>query len=361
MSNSIGKNVILTLFGESHGPFIGAVLDGLTSGIKVDESFIKNQLSKRRPIGNIDTLRVENDNFQIISGVYNGYTTGAPICIIIPNENVNSNDYSKNYGIARPSHVDYVSYMKYHGYEDYRGGGHFSGRLTTPIVALGSICIQALLSKNIKIGTHILECGSVLDQNFQEFEKEIDLINLKNIPVIKNIETDLENEITKVKNNNDSIGGVIQSAIINLPVGLGEPWFDSFEGVISNALFSIGGIKGVEFGSGFNYKNLVGSSANDEFSLDNDKVITITNHNGGINGGITNGMPVVFNAVVKPTPSIGKEQNTINFIENELTTLKINGRHDPAIIRRICIVVTSLVAIVTCDMLITKFGIDYFQ
>lgn len=361
MKNSIGKSLIFTLFGESHGSHIGAVLDGIAPGIKVDEQFIQSQLAKRRPNGKTDTTRIETDAFQIISGVFNGYTTGAPLCIIIPNQNVNSNDYEKNLGVARPSHADYVSHIKYHGFEDYRGGGHFSGRLTTPIVAMGAICLKALEKLEISIGTHILKCGKVIDQNFENVEEEIKSINQKDIPVIKNIEEELENEIIRAKMNNDSIGGMIQTAITNLPVGLGEPWFESFEGVIANALFSIGGIKGVEFGSGFDFANMLGSSANDSFRYQNGKVITTTNHNGGINGGITNGMPVIFNACVKPTPSISRKQETINYLKKENVDLEITGRHDPAIIRRICIVVTSLVAIVVCDMLQSQFGVDIFN
>lgn len=361
MKNSIGKSVIFTLFGESHGSHIGAVLDGLAPGIKVDEAFIQSQLAKRRPNGKTDTTRVENDAFQIISGVFQGYTTGAPLCIIIPNQNVNSSDYEKNRGIARPSHADYVAHVKYNGFEDYRGGGHFSGRLTAPIVAMGAICLQALEQLGISIGTHILKCGNVIDQNFENVEEEINRINQKEMPLIQNVEEELEKEIIRAKMENDSIGGVIQTAITNLPVGLGEPWFESFEGVIANALFSIGGIKGVEFGSGFDFANMKGSLANDSFQYQNKKVITTTNHNGGINGGITNGMPVVFNACVKPTPSIHQKQETIDYIKQENTSLEIAGRHDPAIIRRICVVVTSLVAIVVCDMLQSQFGVDIFK
>lgn len=361
MKNSIGKSVILTLFGESHGEAIGAVIDGLAPGIKVDEDFINLQLSKRRPTGNIETSRVEKDNFKIISGVFNGYTTGSPLCIIIPNENTKSADYHKQYGLARPSHADYVAFKKYHGFEDYRGGGHFSGRLTAAIVATGAICIQALEKKNILIGTHILKCGEVSDVSFSNVDEEIKIINKKDFPVISNVEEQIADEIFKAKMDDDSIGGIIQTAISNLPVGLGEPWFDSFEGVIANSLFSIGGIKGVEFGSGFDFSKLRGSTANDAFVVDKDLVKTITNHNGGINGGITNGMPVIFNAAVKPTPSIAKSQQTIDFLNNTNTNIEIEGRHDPAIIRRICIVVTSLVAIVVCDMLAQRYGTDYLK
>ena len=361
MSNSIGKSVILTLFGESHGPYIGVVVDGLSAGIKVDEEFINSQLAKRRPSLNIETSRVEKDKYEIISGVMNGYTTGMPLCIIIPNENTKSIDYDKTKGLARPSHADYVAHMKYSGFEDYRGGGHFSGRLTAGIVAAGAICLDALKKKNILIGTHILRCGKVNDVNFNNVEEEIKLINNKDFPVISDCNKAMADEIFKVKMDNDSIGGIIQTAIWNLPVGLGEPWFDSFEGIISNALFSIGGIKGVEFGAGFGFADLTGSTANDSFTYKEGKVVTKTNNSGGINGGITNGMPVIFNAAVKPTPSISKPQDTIDFINEKDATLEIVGRHDPAIIRRICIVVTSLVAVVVCDILAQTYGKDYLK
>lgn len=359
MSNSIGKSIVLTLFGESHGPYIGVVLDGLTAGIKINEEFINAQLAKRRPSGNIETARVEKDKYEIISGVFNGYTTGAPLCIIIPNENTKSADYDKTYGIARPSHADYVAHMKYNGFEDYRGGGHFSGRLTAAIVAAGAICLDVLKKKDITIGTHILRCGNVYDVPFTSVKEEIEIVNNRMFPVISDVEEKIADEIFKAKMDEDSIGGIIQTAINNLPVGLGEPWFDSFEGVISNALFSIGGIKGVEFGAGFGFADLLGSTANDAFEYKNGKVITTSNNNGGINGGITNGMPVIFNAAVKPTPSISKQQQSINFIKQEDACLELVGRHDPAIIRRICIVVTSLVAIIVCDQLILRFGQDY--
>ena len=361
MKNVLGTNLTITLFGESHNQFIGATLDGVCPGIKVDEEDIKKQLSKRRPKSNIETPRIENDNFQIISGVFNGYTTGAPLTILIENTNIKSKDYDKQKDIARPSHADYTAHVKYNGYNDYRGGGHFSGRITAPIVAIGSILLKALKEKNIYIGTHILECGKVKDRNFENYLEDIILLQNNDFPVLENIKDNITEEILKVAKNNDSIGGILQSAIIGLPVGLGEPWFSSVEGQIANAMFSIGGVKGIEFGAGFSYKELTGLNANDEFYYENETVKTKTNNNGGINGGITNGMPIVFNLAVKPTPSIGIEQQTINFTNKENTLLKTNGRHDPAIIRRMSVVIDSLLAIVVCDMLATRYGNDFLK
>lgn len=361
MRNTIGNNLTLTIFGESHGEAIGAILDGVTPGIKVDYGFIDKQLAKRRPNGKTDTARIEKDDYKIISGVFNGYTTGSPICMIIPNVDVKSKDYEELRDIARPSHADYVASVKYDGFEDYRGGGHFSGRITASIVGLGAILLKALEEKGIKIKTHILQVGDVKDSDFKDIEKEIKIIDNKNIPVIDDIEGRIEEEILKVKSEKDSIGGIIQTAILNLPIGLGEPWFSSFEGEIARAAFAIGGIKGIEFGKGFGFASLKGSSANDEFVMKDGKVETKTNNNGGVNGGITNGMPVIFNVCVKPTPSIGKVQNTVNFKTKENTTLELNGRHDPAIIRRICVVMDSLVAIVVCDMLAIKYGEKFLK
>ncbi len=356
MKNTFGQSVAITLFGESHGEAVGAVLDGLAPGIEVDEELIKFQLSKRAPQGKTDTPRRENDKFRILSGVFNGKTTGTPIAIVIPNENTKSSDYT--YGVARPSHADYTGFMKYHGYEDYRGGGHFSGRVTAGLVAAGAIAISALKKLGINIGTHILRCGAVCDRAFDDVEKDVLAIQGKAFPVLSGCEDAMAGEIANAKEQNDSIGGIVQTAITGIPAGVGEPWFDSVESVLSHALFSIGGIKGVEFGLGFGFASHFGSGANDSFKYEGESVVAVTNNNGGINGGITNGMPIVFNCSVKPTPSISKEQNTVNFLTGENTKIEIKGRHDPAIIRRVCVVVDSVCALTVCDLLAQRYGTD---
>jgi len=361
MKNTLGDNLKLTIWGESHGKAIGAVLDGVCAGVKVDEDFIKYQLTKRRPKGKMETARVEEDNFHILSGVFNGYTTGEAISLIIENNNVKSKDYSDIKTKARPSHADYVAYEKYNGFNDYRGGGHFSGRITAVIVACGAILINALKEKGIYIGTHIKKCANVTDRDFSNVLDDIKSLNDKMFPVLESIEEDIKEVCEKAAADKDSVGGVLQTAIYGLPVGLGDPWFSSVEGKIANGLFGIGGIKGIEFGEGFNFANLKGSKANDEFEVKNNKIVTKTNHNGGVNGGITNGMPVVFNCAVKPTPSIGIKQNTVDFETKENTELEIKGRHDPAIIRRIAVVMDSVVAIVICDLLKTKYGDDFLK
>lgn len=361
MKNSIGSSVILTLFGESHGEAIGAVLDGMAPGLEVKLDIIEAALAKRRPQGPTDTARREPDNFKIVSGVWNGRTTGTPICIVIPNENTRSQDYEKSAGLARPGHADYTAHIKYAGFEDYRGGGHFSGRITAGIVAAGAIATEALKAKGIRIGTHILQCGPVTDKAFANFSEEMDILDRKNFPVIDNIEDAVSDYILKAKDSLDSVGGIIQTAITGLPAGVGEPWFDSLEGVISKAMFAIGGIKGIEFGAGFAIAEMKGSEANDPLCNIDGTIRTRSNNNGGINGGISNGMPVIFNCAVKPTPSIAREQDTIDLNSGKEGKLNLVGRHDPAIIRRICIVVSSLTAIVMCDELAKRYGTDWIR
>ncbi len=360
MKNTFGNNVSITLFGESHGTAIGAVVDGLPAGVKVNEEFISHQLDLRRPVGKISTPRKEADKFTIVSGVFDGKTTGTPICIVIPNENTQSKDYSKTYGKARPGHADYTAFCKYNGNEDYRGGGHFSGRITAGIVAAGAIAIDLLSEKGIKIGTHISKCAGVEDNKFTDYENDINSLSDKIFPVLNDEKGEeiIEN-IEKSAGEGDSVGGVLETAVIGLPVGVGEPWFDSVESMLSHALFSIPAVKGVEFGAGFSCADMLGSEMNDSFTLKNGKVTTKTNNNGGINGGITNGMPVIFKCAIKPTPSISKEQETVDFINNENTVLSVKGRHDPCIVHRARVVVDSITALTLCDLLSQKFGTDW--
>ena len=360
MKNTFGNNVSITLFGESHGAAIGAVIDGLPAGVNVNKEFISHQLDLRRPVGKISTSRQEADRFEIISGVFNSKTTGTPICIVIPNENTQSKDYSKTYGKARPGHADYTAFCKYNGCEDYRGGGHFSGRITAGIVAVGAIAISLLSEKGIKIGTHISKCAGVEDSNYTDYENDIKALSDKIFPVLNDEKgEEIIKNIEKASQDGDSVGGILETAIIGLPVGVGEPWFDSVESVLSHAIFSIPAVKGVEFGAGFSCADMLGSNMNDSFCLTDDKITTKTNNNGGINGGITNGMPVIFRCAVKPTPSISKEQETVDFINNENTVLSVNGRHDPCIVHRARVVVDSITALVLCDLLSQKFGTDW--
>ena len=360
MKNSFGQNITLTLFGESHGSAIGAVLDGLAPGIPVDEAFIASQLALRRPYGDLGTQRREVDRFTIVSGVCQGTTTGTPLCIMIPNEDTDSRSYEDLRTCPRPGHADYTAQCKYHGFQDYRGGGHFSGRLTAAIVAAGAIAIAALREKGIFIGTHMLRCGGVEDRPFDDLAADIAALNTLQFAVLeKKAGLAMEDRIRHAAQDGDSVGGVLETAVIEVPAGVGEPWFNTVEGLLSHALFSIPAIKGVQFGAGFDMIDSPGSQYNDNFALEDGRIVTETNHNGGINGGITNGMPLLFRCAVKPTPSIFKEQRTVDLSAMEPATLQIQGRHDPAIIHRARVVVDSITALVLCDLLAERYGTDY--
>lgn len=358
MKSVIGKNITISLYGESHGKAIGVVINGLPGGIQIDAHFMQSQLDKRKPKGKISTQRKEEDDFVITSGVFNGYTTGTPLHIMIENNNQRSQDYHPE--LPRPSHADYVAHVKYKGYEDYRGGGHFSGRLTAPIVAAGSIAIDILKRKDILIGTHIKKCQHIEDRDFNDYEDDILLCNNKYFACLdETVEKEMIAHIESIGASHDSVGGVLESCVYNLPIGIGEPYFHSIESVLSQYLFSIGGVKGIEFGLGFDFANHLGSEVNDELQMMAGKVVTTTNNNGGINGGISNGMPLILRTVIKPTPSIFKTQNTINLDTMENDTLTLTGRHDPAIFHRARIVIDSMIALALLDLCIQKYGEDF--
>lgn len=360
MKNTFGNNISITLFGESHGEYIGAVLDGVCAGIVIDEEYIREKLEQRKPHGAISTKRHEPDELKIVSGVYEGVTTGTPITLLIKNTNTSSKDYSALKDTPRPSHADYVAEKKYGGNQDYRGGGHFSGRLTAPIVAAGAILSHALLKKGVTIGTHIKTLHGITDRSFSDYLTDIEQLNAQTFPVLdESAATKMNAEILASAQQGDSVGGVLETVIVGVPAGVGEPWFDSLESTISHAMFSIPGVKGVEFGLGFGFGDLYGSEANDPFATDGEKIFTTTNNNGGINGGISNGMPIVFSVAIRPTPSIYKEQDTVRLSTMENVKLKIEGRHDPAIIHRARAVVDALSAIAIADALATAHGTEY--
>ena len=365
MKNTLGENFCVTIFGESHGPYIGVVLDGIAPGIDVNKDFINHQLDLRRPSGKISTKRVETDEFILASGVFNDKTTGTPLTILIPNSVQHSKDYEKTATLARPGHADYTANVKYHGFQDFRGGGHFSGRITAALVAAGGIIIPELEKKGIKIGTHIKSLGGIKDRNFGDYQKDIDFLGGTNFPVLDADKSEqMKTLAEKIAAEGDSVGGVLESVILGMPAGVGEPWFGTLESELSYALFSIPAIKGVQFGDGFDMVDSFGSEFNDSLQIVQDngksKVITKTNHNGGINGGISNGMPILFRCAVKPTPSIYKTQDTIDMSKNENAKLNIQGRHDPAIIHRARIVVDSIASFVIYDALAGRFGTDFF-
>lgn len=361
MKNTFGSALKLTVFGESHGTAIGAVIDGITPGIKIDTDFIDAQLERRRSKATVCTQRKEKDDYTIVSGVRDGHTTGTPICIVIPNRDTKSTDYQLFSSIARPGHADYTAQLKYHGYQDFRGGGHFSGRVTVAIVAAGAIIQSALEQKGIYIGTHIKSCGGALDRDFGDhIIEDIKLLHSAPFSILdEGARVSMMDRMLEVKAQNDSVGGVMETAIIGLPSGVGEPWFDSLESMISHAMFSIPAVKGVEFGVGFACAEMTGSQMNDEFFISDGGIKTRTNNNGGINGGISNGMPIVFRCAIKPTSSIPQRQRTVDFINMTETDVEIHGRHDSAIIPRACVVAETLTAIVAADMLLSRFGTDY--
>ena len=360
MKNTFGNNLTVTLFGESHGVAIGCVLDGMAPGLKLDYAFIDRMVELRKPKGKISTARHEGDKYRIVSGVFEGITTGTPICIIIENENTKSGDYADLKTVPRPGHADYTASLKYHGFQDYRGGGHFSGRITAPLVAAGAIVMQALNNKGIYIGSHIASIADIKDRDFADYLTDIEGLYDKEFPVLDDsVEDKMRKHIESAASEGDSVGGILKTAIIGCPGGIGEPWFDSVESMLSHAMFSIPAVKGVEFGRGFGFASMHGSNANDPFRVSGNGVVTTTNNNGGINGGITNGMPIEFSTVIKPTPSIYKEQDSVNLDTKTNTKLTIEGRHDPAIIHRARIVVDAMTALTIADLLITHYGTDY--
>ena len=361
MKNTFGDNLAITIFGESHGEYIGVVLDGLAPGIEVNDETIRSMLELRRPAGRISTTRVEMDEYRIVSGVFEGRTTGTALTIIIPNTVQRSKDYSKTRSIPRPGHADYTAYAKYHGFEDYRGGGHFSGRITAAIVAAGGIVMPALNKKGIYIGSHIKRCAGVNDRDFNDYLEDIDTLSSSSFAVLdSDAKEEMISRAEAAAREGDSVGGILETAIIGLPAGLGEPWFDSIESRLSHAMFGIPAVKGIEFGAGFDMVDARGSEYNDPFRMNGDRVVTTTNNNGGINGGITNGMPVLMRLAVKPTPSIYKKQESVNMFKGVNEDLVIEGRHDPAIIHRARIVADSLVAVVIYDIMAGRYGTDYF-
>ncbi len=362
MKNTFGTSVAVTLFGESHGEYIGAVIDGLAPGIDVNEAYINHMLFLRRPDGKISTPRKEKDEFKIVSGVMDGKTTGTPITILIPNENIKSGDYADMRTVARPSHADYTAQCKYHGFQDSRGGGHFSGRITAALVAAGAICKSALEKKGIYIGTHVKKCAGISDRDFGDLLTDISYLNQQTFAVLdETCKNKMTDAIIDAASKGDSVGGVLETAVSGVPEGVGEPWFDSMESLLSHMMFSIPAVKGIEFGAGFSIADMKGSDANDAMKLEEGKIVTVTNQNGGLNGGITNGMPIVFRTAIKPTPTIFLPQNTVDFKTMSETVLEPKGRHDPAIVHRARIVQDAAAAIVLCDALALRFGTDWLK
>lgn len=362
MKNTMGHNITMTVFGESHGAAIGCVLDGLPSGFRISRERLKEDMDRRRAVGAISTGRSEADQVEFLSGIKDDVTEGTPLAILIRNTNVRRKDYDEIRWLARPGHADYAAEMRYRGFQDASGGGHFSGRLTAPMTAAGSIVRQMLEAKGILIGSHISRLYDIEDDPLlaHHIDETLRSLNAKSFAVI-NEETGKKmiKAIEEARKEKDSLGGILETAVIGMEAGIGEPIFGSLESELAAALFGVPAVKGIEFGAGFGFASMFGHEANDRFTMFHGKVATITNHNGGINGGITNGMPVIFRTVIKPTPSIARPQFTVDFRTKENTSIEIHGRHDPAIIHRARIVIDSVTALVIADMLAGAHGTQW--
>jgi chorismate synthase len=336
MSSVIGDKIKLCIFGESHGEAIGCVVDGLPAGFKIDTDKIYLDLLRRAPgRDSISTSRAEKDIPKIVSGLQGGVTTGAPLTAIIENTDVKSDSYKSIENIPRPSHGDYPAYIKYGDNYDYRGGGHLSGRLTAPLVFAGALAKQLLSERGVHIGAHLVRVGSVTDTSFDMLSVDEALISRLTdggFPVIdENCERLMKEEIERCKAEGDSIGGEIECAAVGLPVGIGEPMFDSLESRLSHMLFSIPAVKGVSFGLGFSFTQKRASQVNDEYEIKDGKIALLSNNNGGIVGGMSTGAPLIFRVAIKPTPSISLPQRSVNLKTMRIETLTVSGRHDACI------------------------------
>lgn len=355
MASQIGERLKISIFGESHSRAIGVVIDGLPPGIEIDAEKLSGFLLRRAPgSGAHTTARKEKDTPRFLSGVVDGKSCGTPICAIIENTDVRSGDYENLRDVPRPGHADYTAYLKYGENHDIRGGGHFSGRLTACLCIAGGICLQYLESRGIRIAAHVAEIAGVRDRAFDPVAPELSEV-LRDVPIAvldKDAGERMMQEILKAKQELDSVGGVIECAATGVPGGLGDPMFDGVENTLSRIVFGIPAVKGIEFGEGFGVSKMRGSDNNDAFVVESGKVRTKTNNSGGILGGITTGMPIVFRAAVKPTPSIAGVQESISLSGGENVSLRIEGRHDPCIVPRAVPCMEAAMAIAICEMIL---------
>ncbi len=350
MENSFGKLFTITSFGESHGRCVGAIIDGCPAGLSITEADIQREVNKRKPGASLAaTIRVEADKVEIPSGVFEGKTTGAPICLLVWNKDVDSSEYEKMRFLPRPGHADYTASVKYGGFNDFRGGGRFSGRITATYVMAGAIAKKLLNLIDIEVLAHTIEIGGIKakPQEFNKIKENVDQNPLKCADLAA--AEAMSRAVGKVKAEGDSIGGIVEGIALNVPVGLGEPVFDTLDGDLAKALFAIPAVKGVEFGSGFSAAGKRGSENNDPFTIRDGKIETMTNNAGGILGGISNGMPIVVRVAVKPTSSIAKSQETVDLQNMESTSLLVKGRHDICIAPRAVVVVEAMMAVTICD------------
>lgn len=353
MSSMTGNKIKISVFGQSHSEGIGVVIDSLPAGKKIDLEKVYQFMERRAPGRSIlSTQRKEADKPEIISGLVNGVTCGVPLCAVIRNTNTRSADYNNIADTPRPSHADFSGFMRYNGFNDVAGGGHFSGRLTAPLCFAGAVCMQVLEEMGIKIQAHILKIKDVSDESFNPVSVAEMNIGKKPFPVINEKAGEkMRAEIDKARLDCNSVGGIIECAVTGLRAGLGNPMFDGVENMLAKNIFGIPAVKGIEFGNGFGAAGLFGSENNDDFCIENGEIKTVTNNSGGINGGITNGMPIIFRAAFKPTPSIYKEQNSVSIKDKTEKKLKIEGRHDPCIVPRAVPVVEAVTAFTILDMI----------
>lgn len=355
MGANFGKNYCISIFGESHGNALGINIDGIPVGTELNLDFISEEMKRRAPgKSELTTSRTEKDEFEILSGFVNGRTTGTPLAMIIRNTNQKSKDYGEIAKKPRPGHADWAGLSRYNGFNDIRGGGHFSGRITAPLVFAGAVAKQILKEKGILIAAHVKSIKDIQDRDFEEkdiTQENIDRLRNMILPVLnENIVPDMEKTILKAKEEKNSVGGIVEIMITGIKAGIGDPFFESMESELSRIMFSIPAIKGIEFGAGFDIAKMTGYEANDEMYYDEKgDVKTYTNNNGGITGGITNGMPINFKVAVKPPASIGKKQRTVNIETKKNDFLEIIGRHDPCIVPRIVVVLEAAAAIVVMD------------
>jgi len=363
MSSIWGERMKISIFGESHGAGIGVVIDGLPAGERIDLEEVAFQLKRRAPgRDETTTQRVEADRAEVLSGIYDNSTNGAPLCAIIRNSDTHSGDYDELSHIPRPGHADYTAHIRYGGHNDYRGGGHFSGRLTAPLGFAGAVCMQILSRRGVTFGAHLLSVADIQDKAFDPVDISPGLLNELSrtlFPVI-NIEAaeKMRAAIETARLDGDSVGGVVECGVTGLPVGLGDPIFGGVESRLSSLIFGIPAVKGLEFGEGFAAAALRGSANNDLFFYKDGTVKTVTNRHGGILGGITSGMPLIFRAAFKPTPSIFKTQQSVDLDTRCTVELQMHGRHDPCIAVRAVPVVEAAAAVCLLDLFLEAFGYD---
>ena len=357
--NTIGNLCTLTVYGESHGPAIGAVLDGLPAGAVIDWDEVRREMARRAPGRSaLSTARKETDAFTVESGYFQGHTTGTPLSVRIANGDPHSKDYDLLRHVMRPGHADYTGHVRYGGWNDYRGGGHFSGRLTAPIVFAGAVAKQLLRAEGVTVGAHILRIAHVWDAPFPPLgvaAETLAVLAADDLPLLDGTKAEpMRAAILAAKRDGDSVGGVVECMAVGVPAGAGDPLFDTVEGRLAAALFSVPAVKGVEFGDGFAMAGMRGSEANDPMRFEDGRVVSAANHNGGVLGGITSGAPLLFRAAVKPTPSIAKPQRTVDLDTGEDTELSVRGRHDPCIVPRAVAVIEAAAAWTLLDLLMER-------